>query len=59
MTTRTSEELPTIDLSTPLSMGASFRFPLQSADARREILWGAYFLYSSQASVGSSRWGIG
>jgi hypothetical protein len=44
MTTRTSEDRPIIDLSTPLSMESSFRFPLQSADARREILWGAVLL---------------
>ena len=26
-----------IDLSTPLSLASSFRFPLQSAESRREI----------------------
>jgi hypothetical protein len=30
-----------IDLSTPLSIRSSFRFPLQSAVSRREVLWGA------------------
>jgi len=40
----TTEERPVIDLSTPLSMESSFRFPLQSADSRREILWGAALL---------------
>lgn len=33
-----------IDLSTPLSFGASFRFPLQSPLARKEVLWGALLL---------------
>jgi hypothetical protein len=40
MTTKGTERLA-IDLSTPLSMRSSFRFPLQSAAARRDILWGA------------------
>ncbi len=30
-----------IDLSTPLSLASSFRFPLQSPESRREIAWGA------------------
>src|SRR5262245_11660565 len=30
-----------IDLSSPLSIRSSFRFPLQSAASRREVLWGA------------------
>lgn len=34
----------TIDLRTPLSLRASFAFPLQSATARRELLWGAFLL---------------
>jgi hypothetical protein len=33
-----------IDLRTPLSWRASFKFPLQSAVARREVLWGAVLL---------------
>jgi hypothetical protein len=33
-----------IDLMTPLSVGTSLRFPLQSALARREVLWGAFLL---------------
>jgi hypothetical protein len=33
-----------IDLSTPLSMRSSFRFPLQSDTSRRELLWGAVLL---------------
>jgi len=33
-----------IDLSTPLSMRSSFRFPLQSETSRREMLWGAVLL---------------
>ena len=33
-----------IDLSTPLSLASSFRFPLQSAESRREIAWGALLL---------------
>ena len=33
-----------IDLSTPLSMRSSFRFPLQSATSRNEIIWGAVLL---------------
>src|SRR5213593_3107524 len=33
-----------IDLSTPLSMRSSFRFPLQSDASRRELLWGAVLL---------------
>lgn len=33
-----------IDLRTPLSLGAAFRFPLQHAQARRELLWGAALL---------------
>jgi hypothetical protein len=39
-----SAERPAIDLSTPLSMRSSFRFPLQSVESRREILWGAALL---------------
>lgn len=34
----------TVDLRTPLSLGASFRFPLQSPVARREVLWGSALL---------------
>ena len=37
-------EAETIDLSTPLSLASSFRFPLQSRIARREILIGALWL---------------
>lgn len=33
-----------IDLSTPLSLRAAFRFPIQSAAARRDLLWGAVLL---------------
>src|SRR5947207_6445747 len=33
-----------IGLSTPLSLASSFRFPLQSAESRREIAWGALLL---------------
>lgn len=33
-----------VDLRTPLSLGSSFRFPLQSAVARREVLHGALLL---------------
>ena len=33
-----------IDLSTPLSLASSFRFPLQSPESRREIAWGALLL---------------
>jgi hypothetical protein len=33
-----------IDLSTPLSMRSSFRFPLQSPASRRDVLWGAVLL---------------
>lgn len=40
----TEPERMVIDLSTPLSMRSSFRFPLQSAASRREILWGAVLL---------------
>jgi hypothetical protein len=39
-----AERSSVIDLSTPLSIGSSFRFPLQTADARREIVWGAVLL---------------
>ena len=34
-----------IDLSTPLRLGTSFRFPLQSALARREVAIGALWLF--------------
>jgi Protein of unknown function (DUF4013) len=37
----TDPESLAIDLSTPLSIRSSFRFPLQSAASRREVLWGA------------------
>jgi hypothetical protein len=37
----TDPERLSIDLSTPLSIRSSFRFPLQSAVSRREVLWGA------------------
>ena len=33
-----------VDLTTGLSLDSSFRFPLQSAQARREVLWGAALL---------------
>jgi len=33
-----------IDLSTPLSLTSSFRFPLQSPESRREVAWGAVLL---------------
>lgn len=33
-----------VDLGTPLSLPTSFRFPLQSEEARREVLWGAVLL---------------
>lgn len=33
-----------IDLSTPLSLRTAFRFPLQSRQARREVVWGAVLL---------------
>ena len=33
-----------IDLRTPLTLRASFAFPLQSPVARRELLWGALLL---------------
>lgn len=33
-----------IDLKTPLTLRGSFRFPLQSEQARREVLWGAALL---------------
>jgi hypothetical protein len=33
-----------IDLSTPLGIGTSFRFPVQSREARRDLLWGAALL---------------
>lgn len=35
---------PPIDLRSPLSLRTSFRFPLQSPLARREVLWGALLL---------------
>ena len=40
----TEPEQIVIDLSTPLSMRSSFRFPLQSATSRREMVWGAVLL---------------
>ena len=40
----TEPERIVIDLSTPLSMRSSFRFPLQSATSRNEIIWGAVLL---------------
>ncbi len=33
-----------IDLNTPFSLRMSFRFPLQHAKAREELLWGAFLL---------------
>ena len=33
-----------IDLATPLSLASSFRFPLQTRAARRDLLWGAALL---------------
>lgn len=38
------DEKQTIDLATPLSLASSFRFPLQSPIARREVLTGALWL---------------
>jgi hypothetical protein len=35
---------PAVNLGTPLSLRAAFRFPLQSAQARREVLIGALWL---------------
>ena len=40
----TEPERIMIDLSTPLSMRSSFRFPLQSVTSRREMIWGAVLL---------------
>ena len=42
----TGWEREEITLATPLSRSSSFRFPLQSERARREILWGAFLLLS-------------
>ena len=39
-----SWERQDIDLSTPLSRSASFRFPLQSEIGRKDVLWGAALL---------------
>ena len=39
-----SQERIAADLSTPLSIASSFRFPLQSRESRREVLWGAALL---------------
>lgn len=39
-----SWESETVNLTTPLSLSTSFRFPLQSERARREVLWGAALL---------------
>jgi hypothetical protein len=36
--------MQSIDLSTPLSIRSAFMFPLQSRQARNEILWGALLL---------------
>jgi hypothetical protein len=33
-----------VDLSTPLALGSSFRFPVQSKAAQRDLLWGAALL---------------
>jgi hypothetical protein len=33
-----------ITLTTPLSVGSSFRFPLQTSAARKDLLWGAALL---------------
>jgi hypothetical protein len=33
-----------VDLRTPLRLRSSFAFPLQTADGRREVLWGAVLL---------------
>lgn len=41
---RVDEPPETIDLRHPLSLRASFRFPLQSAESRREVLIGAAWL---------------
>src|SRR5213592_4403260 len=40
-----------IDLSTPLSLASSFRFPLQSPESRREIAWGAVSLHQRVATL--------
>jgi hypothetical protein len=37
-------ERAAIDLYTPTSFASSFRFPLQSRESRRELLWGAVLL---------------
>jgi hypothetical protein len=36
--------MQSIDLSTPLSFRSAFLFPLQSPQARKEVLWGAVLL---------------
>jgi hypothetical protein len=33
-----------VDLATPLALGSSFRFPVQSKAARRDLFWGAALL---------------
>lgn len=38
------QQMPSIDLSTRLSLRSAFLFPLQSRLARREVLWGALLL---------------
>jgi hypothetical protein len=42
--TRSENDEPAINLTTPLSLSSSFQFPLQSVEGRREILWGAVLL---------------
>lgn len=41
---RRETEPVAINLSTPLSIRSSFRFPFQTAASRREIVWGAVLL---------------
>jgi hypothetical protein len=38
------DQAPDVSLVTPLSLASSFRFPLQSRAARRDLLWGAALL---------------
>ena len=37
-------ESETVDLHRPLTLSRSFRFPLQNAPARQEVLWGSALL---------------
>lgn len=41
---KTTRQHEMIDVSTPLSVRSSFRFPLQSAASRHDLLWGAVLL---------------